>query len=150
MINIKQTISNIMNHFMVITFAVNIVAAIYISVLGGNDVSFGVEMLWQILIVSFIGSLSELFFVKPEEKEFTKKSLIIRMILCYIYVNIVVLGCGFSFGWFLPESVPMVVGMLICIAAVYLFVFVVVYYRDMKMAVQMNQKLMERNQGLEE
>lgn len=150
MINWKKTIGNMLQHYMIITFAVLVVTATYISVFFDGGYRYGVELLWQILLVSFVCSLSELFFGMPEGKEFTKKQWIVRWVLCYIYVNIVVLGCGFHFGWFAPESIPMVIGMLVCIAAVYLFVYVMVYFKDVKMADQMNQKLLERNQGLED
>lgn len=139
-----------LQHYMIITFAVLVVTATYISVFFDGGYRYGVELLWQILLVSFVCSLSELFFGMPEGKEFTKKQWIVRWVMCYIYVNIVVLGCGFHFGWFAPESIPMVIGMLVCIAAVYLFVYVMVYFKDVKMADQMNQKLLERNQGLED
>ncbi len=150
MINWKKTIGNMLHHYMIIAFAVLVVTATYISFFWGDSIRFGVEILWQILLVSFVCSLSELFFGMPEGKEFSKKQWIVRWVLCYIYVNIVVLGCGFYFGWFSPESIPMVIGMMLCIAAVYLFAYVVIYFMDVKTADRMNQKLLERNQGLEE
>lgn len=150
MINWKKTIGNMLHHYMVITFAVVIVAASYITFFWGNDVSINGGILWQILIVSFLCSLSELFFGMPEGKEYSKRQWIVRWILCYIYVNAVVLGCGFRFFWFTPESIPMVIGMMLCIAAVYAFVYIVVYFMDVKTADEMNQKLQERNSASDE
>lgn len=150
MINWKKTIGNMLHHYMFITFAVLVVTATYISVFFDDGFRYGVELLWQILTVSFVCSLSEIIFAMPDGKEMSKIQWIIRWVLCYIYVNIVVLSCGLRFGWFAPESLPMVIGMLVCIAAVFLFVYAVVYFKDVKTADQMNQKLLERNQGLEE
>lgn len=150
MINWKKTITNMLHHYMIITFAVLIVTACYITFLVGKDTMVGVEILWQILGVSFLCSLSELFFGMPEGKEYSKKQWIVRWILCYIYVNVVVLFAGFHFGWYSLESIPMVVGMMLSIAIVYGFAYVVIYYMDVKTADQMNKKLLERNKGLEE
>lgn len=150
MINWKKTIGNMLHRYMIITFAVLVVTATYITLLVGDGIQFGVEILWQILTVSFLCSLSEIIFATPDGKEMSKTQWIVRWILCYIYVNVVVLGCGFYFGWYLPESMPMVVGMLVCIAAVFAFVYGVTYYMDVRTADQMNQKLLERNQGLED
>ncbi|MBQ7942517.1 MAG: DUF3021 family protein [Lachnospiraceae bacterium] len=135
---------------MIITFAVLVVTALYITFLVCDGIQFGVEILWQILLVSFVCSLSELFFGMPEGKEYSKRQWIVRWVLCYIYVNVVVLGCGFYFGWYLPDSMPMVVGMLLCIAAVYSFVYGVIYFMDVKTAEQMNQKLQERKRASDE
>ena len=77
------------------------------------------------------------------EKELSKKGMIVRQIIYFVYVNIAVLGLGRVFGWFYFEKPEMVVFMEGFIIGVYVIVNLVVYMNDRIAADSMNRKLSE-------
>lgn len=122
----------------VTTFVVFVTAA-YISIFWGS-VSLGVEILWQILFVSFLCSLGILIY--PEREVSTRLSILIT-VLHYIEVNTVVMSCGIWFGWFYADNLPMVFGMLFIIALVFVLVSVIMWNRNKQIAARMNERLKE-------
>ena len=138
---LKETV----RYFFIITVLVLIVSAGYVTFFYGLDSYVNVRMLWQILFVSFLGSLSHLLFHVRAGKTLGKAEYGFRWLLCYLYVNTVVLGFGFLFEWFDASSVPMVIGMLVAIVIVYLFVAAFVFWMDKKTTEEINEKLKERN-----
>ena len=123
--------------FVCVTTCVVFVTAVYITIFW-PQVSLGVEILWQILGVSFLSSFGICLYT---EKERSAKSTLVRYILHYIYTNAVVLGCGVWFGWFYADNLAMVLGMVVVIALVFLLVSVIVWNKDKKMAALMNERL---------
>ena len=103
------------------------------------QVTFGEEMLWQILSVSPLTSMGTLFYVD----DITQKNTKIMCVIHYITVNVIVFGCGFWFEWFYPDNLQQVIGMAILIALVFLTVSVVSWKRAMQMAKLMNARLAE-------
>lgn len=120
----------------VTTFVVFVTAA-YITIFW-KQASLGVEILWQILFVSLLCSLSLLFY---PARELGTKATMLAIVLHYIAVNIIVMGCGLWFEWFDPNSLPMVLGMLFVIALVFALVSVIMWNRDKKIAARMNERL---------
>ncbi len=102
-------------------------------------VSFGVEMLWQILVVAFLTSAGTLMYTD----DIKKNSMKVRCVLHYLMVNVIVVVCGLWFGWFEADSLTEVIGMLILIAVIFLTVSVVSWRKVMKEADLMNSKLAE-------
>lgn len=123
--------------FVCVTTCVVFVTAVYITIFW-PQVSLGVEILWQILGVSFLSSFGICLYL---EKERSAKSTLVRYILHYVYTNTVVLGCGVWFGWFYADNLAMVLGMVVVIALVFLLVSAVVWNRNKKMAALMNERL---------
>ena len=113
--NAIQLVKETARYFMIITVLVLFVSASYISIFYGLDVHVTVKLLWQILFVSFLASLSHIFFRTEQGRTLSKNAYYIRWLLCYIYVNAAVLSFGWMFEWFDISSLPMVVGMLIAI-----------------------------------
>lgn len=130
--------------FACVTTCVVFVTAVYITIFW-PQVSLGVEILWQILGVSFLSSFG--IYLYPE-KERSSKFILIRYILHYIYTNAVVLGCGIWFGWFYADNLAMVLGMIVVIALVFLLVSVILWKKNKKMAVLMNERLKGYYHGL--
>ena len=128
--------------FACVTTCVVFVTAVYITIFW-PPVSFGTEILWQILFVSFLCSLGIFFY---PEQETRKKMVWIPLLIHYIEVNVVVLGCGIWFGWFYADSLPMVLGMVIAIALVFLLISVISWNRGKRMAALMNERLKEYQQ----
>lgn len=123
--------------FACVTTFVVLVTAVYISIFW-KQASLGVEILWQILFVSFLCSLGILIY---PQREVRARTAIVITLLHYAQVNAVVLGCGLWFGWFYADNVPMVLGMLFIIAVVFVLVSVVMWTRDKRIARQMNERL---------
>lgn len=142
-----EHIKMIMHYFAIVTVAVMIVAACYITVFYGTHTYLEVSILWQILSVSFLTSLSYLFFQSRDEREPEKKQFWIRFFAAYIYVNAVVLGLGLCYEWFSMSSLPMVIGMFVTVIVAYLLIMGFVFLVDLRTTDQINQKLRERNGG---
>lgn len=123
--------------FVCVTSFVVFVTAAYITIFW-KHASLGVEILWQILFVSLLCSLSLLFY---PAREFGTKATVLIIVLHYITVNIIVMGCGLWFEWFDPNSLPMVLGMLFVIALVFVLVSAIMWNRDKKTAARMNERL---------
>lgn len=147
---IIELFNETMKYFFMITVLILIASSVYVSVFYGVDASVQVIFLWQIMLASFLSSLSRLLFYTRQNRTMGKTEYWIRWIFCYGYVNVVNLGLGFLFGWFDISNLSMVAGMLLCILLVYLTVAIVVYLVDSKTTEEINRKLQERNAGFKE
>ena len=127
--------------FTKITTLVVIITALYIMIFWGEGTVLGVEILWQIIIVSGICSLG--FFILPdsEQKEVSKRSMLFRNAALFLYVNIVVMGNGIYFEWFYPSNWKMILGMFACIVIVFVIITSVGYFVDNRLAEKLNEKL---------
>lgn len=147
---IVQGLKETLKYFFVITVLILIAATFYISVFYGPEAAVQVVFLWQIILVSFLSSLSWLIFYTGKNRTIGKREYRLRWGLCYVYVNVVNLGLGLLFGWFELSNLPMVAGMLFCIFVVYVAVALVVYLVDARTTQEINQRLQERYGGSEE
>ncbi|MBP3610314.1 MAG: hypothetical protein J6J42_08270 [Lachnospiraceae bacterium] len=150
--NIAELLKGTIHYFFIITVLVLVVTAGYISFFWGIDAQISVAVLWQILLVSFLGSLSNIIFATKKNRMLGRLEFWLRWAGCYLYVNMVVLGFGSFFQWFDRNSLPMVVGMLIAIGIVFLIVAVVVFQVDKKTSDEINRILKQREEknGTEE
>lgn len=128
--------------FVCVTTCVLFVSAVYITIFWPQT-TLGVEILWQILIVSFLSSLG--IYIYPD-REVSKRTEILLTIVHYIETNVLVLACGFWFEWFYVDNLGMVIGMVIVIALVFLTVSVAVQLRAKQLAALMNERLAEYQQ----
>lgn len=139
----KQRLHNTIDSFFKIATGICIVSAIYISLFWGTDTQLAVApFLGQILLTAVLCSAVSLFI--GYEQEMSKKSMFIRIVIHYVYENIVVLGCGIVFEWFYLSNWKMLLGMVIAIAVVFFGIVGLCYRSDYKTAQKMNEKLMER------
>lgn len=123
--------------FVCVTTCVLFVTALYITVFWQQAV-LGVEILWQILGVSFLCSIVTFFYPR---REVGKGAMMCIYIGHYVLTNAVVLGCGLWFQWFYIDNLPMVLAMLMAIAVVFVLVSAVVWRRGKKQAELMNERL---------
>ncbi|MDE7183622.1 MAG: hypothetical protein K2O40_03895, partial [Lachnospiraceae bacterium] len=86
--------------FVCVTTCVLFVTALYITVFWPHA-TLGVEILWQILFVSFLCSAVNAFFL---EWEVSGTLLVVFYVLRYVMTNGIVLGCGFWFEWFYADN----------------------------------------------
>lgn len=139
--NIKLTLY----FFSVITLVSTIVTACYITVFYGRDAELTVDILWQILIVSFFCSICPIFFSYHGDWGLGSRPFLIRSILEYIYINVVVLGFGCWFAWFDISNFSMVIGMMFFILLAFVVITGYVFWADFRTSEQINRKLRERN-----
>ena len=102
-------------------------------------IQFGIEMMWQILLVSLLTSAGTLMYKDELSKKITK----IRCVIHYLMVNVIVVVCGIWFHWFHTDDLAQVIGMLILVAIIFLIVSAVSWKKVMKEADLMNQRLAE-------
>lgn len=127
--------------FVKITTGILFVAAVYISVFYGWEEELQVKILWQILALALICTLGSFVLPVDGEREISRKSMLIRIVIYYVYVNVVVLFCGFSFQWFSFHNLKQVLGMIVAIAFVYLAIAIFSSWLGYREAEQMNRKL---------
>jgi hypothetical protein len=118
-------------------------SATFISIFWENA-ELSVIILWEILAVSVLCSLVTLLWRKEAK---TKRQLLMRSIISYLYVNVVVMGCGYLFEWYYWEQIPMVLGMLLLILLITLAVSFIPYHKDKNLADKMNEKLQQRKKA---
>ncbi len=140
-----QLLKETMRYFVIITVIVLIASSVYITAFYGLDAYVTVKLLWQILVVSLLASLSHILFHTKRDRLLSKKEYYFRWFLCYLYVNVAVLGLGFLFQWFDISSLSMVAGMLLAVLLGFLAVAAVIFLMDTKTSEEINRKLQERN-----
>ena len=128
-----------------ITAGVLFVTAVYIPIFYGWDLELHADILWQILFLSAVCALGCVILPLEGEREVSRNAMLIRTILYYIYINVVVLGLGFLFGWFTFRNGLQVLGMELGIAFVYIAVYLICYWSQCREAKRMNEKLKERD-----
>lgn len=144
MSHIIKRLQSMLDIFVRVTAAVTCITAVYIGIFWGVETRLTVNILWQILSVSAFSTLGSLLLPCGTGREISKKSMLLRMVVYYIFVNAVVLVCGFTYEWFYLSSWRMVLGMEVCIILVFAAVTGASYFSEYKTAEQMNQRLRER------
>lgn len=137
-------LKNLLHTYICVMSCVVIATAIFITIFM-PEVELGVEILWQMMLVSFLCSMGSLLY---PEKAVSKRKMALLISLHYAEVNVVVLGLGFCFKWFSVKYLPHVVGMLVLINVIFLIVSRVEWKRGEKIAQQMNQRLAEYQKGV--
>lgn len=138
-----DTLRLIAKLFVIISSCVLLTAAAYITFFWGIDTTVSIKVLWQILGSSALCSLCGLFYASGK-KEPSKKSMLIRNILSFLYVNTVVLTCAFAFEWIRNREPLMITVMEISIIAVFATVYLTNYFSDRREAERMN-RILSRN-----
>ncbi len=95
--------------------------------------------LWEIPLLGFLCAIGT-DIAMSNRYELTNRQAKIRIALHYIYINTVVLVCGYFFGWY-SLTIWGVLLMLLTSAVIYAFTFYFNYLRDVKTADKMNRRL---------
>ncbi len=130
--------------FPLIMTCISLGAASYICLFWDTDTSSGAALIWQLALCSFLCAFTSLCGCTRDGRELSKRALLLRMVLCFVYVNVVVMGCGFAFGWFRAEDWRMLLGMELTICAVFVAVTAALYCRAKREAARVNEKLKSR------
>lgn len=144
MYKLRDRISNMISLFFKVVTLVCVASALYVSFFCGWNTEVNIAILWQILFVSALCSFVSNLFHTSHGKELSKEQMRIRTLLSFLYVNCVVLGCGFYFRWFYISEWGMVLGMEIMIIIVFMIVSAITHQADSKMADKLNSRLQER------
>ena len=141
----KRKLKLVFSVFPIIMCCVSLAAAAYIELFWEVDTSSGAQLIWQLALCSFLCSFCALFSADASVRKLSARSLSLRALLCFVYVNVIVMICGFIFGWFHTENWHMLLGMELTIIAVYAAVCLVFYLRARRDAQRVNEKLNSRN-----
>lgn len=126
--------------FSYITTGTLLAVAMFLTVFE-PDTSIPVKLLWQIVGVSFICALGNM--LRYFHENYTRKQQIIRLVIHYLYINGVVLGCGYFFHWFFAESVIQILCMIVLIAVIYVTVSLAMWNKGKRESSQLNKHLRE-------
>lgn len=132
-------IKSFLHCYVCVMSCVTLAAAVFITVFM-PEVELGVELLWQMMLVTFLCSIYSLLY---PGKTISKRKMALLIALHYVEVHGVVLGFGFLFNWFSIEYLPHVIGMLIFINGIFLLISAVEWNREKEIARQMNRRLAE-------
>ena len=100
---------------------------------------FPIAVVWQVIIMSAITSCGTLFFYS--KKEISKKKMKLRMVLHYVYINIVALGAAFACAWINFTNLVQIGSMVLLVAAVYFSVNLAMFNSEKRVADHMNQRI---------
>lgn len=136
---IMKKIKEIFLTFCMITTGIVFATLIYVRIYYGmNDL--GTEILWQILVTSFLCSLGNL--IHPV-REVGKRRFKIDLLLHYLYINVVVLGMGNHYEWF-DISIPrMTIGMMTLITIIFIAISAAIWTMERRESRRLNEKLLE-------
>ena len=79
-----------------------------------------------------------------------KDSMKVRCVIHYLIVNLIVIGCGIWFGWFQPDNLAQVIGILILVAVIFSVVSFLLWRKAAQEARLMNLRLAEYQEKSEE
>lgn len=136
---IIRKIKEIFLTFCMVTTGIVFATLIYVKIFYGmNDLD--ADILWQILVTSFLCSLGNL--IHPM-REVGKRRFKVDLLLHYLYINAIVLGAGNYFEWF-DLSVPsMTFGMMILIIIIFIAISAAIWTMETRESRRLNEKLQE-------
>lgn len=141
---IKKRMVELLLTFCMVTTGSVFVCAVYNKIFWPYDSSLDEDILWQLLALAFLCSMGN--FLHPY-REIGRKRELMEKAVHYLYINAVVLGCGYGFGWIDKDNVPMLIVMLLGIFLVFAVVSFVVWRLHARESENLNRKLREYQQS---
>lgn len=138
----KRTVELLLTFCMVTTGSVFVCAA-YNNVFWPQGTLLDSNILWQLLAMSFVCSLGNFFH---PYREISRRREAFNKGLHYVYINVVVLGSGYWFGWMDIENIFMLAAMVVGILAVFVAVSFVIWRLHKRESENLNRKLSEYQQ----
>lgn len=126
--------------FSTVTVCVVTAVALFTTVINPAD-SMSPATLWQILLVSFLCTLGSL--IHPWRRTPGKIEMGIRILLHYLWVNLIVLGAGLRFCWYRTDHLSSVLSMELSITVIFVIATVIEMTKSFREAKRMNEKLKE-------
>lgn len=141
---IKKRVMELLLTFCMVTTGSVFVCAVYINVFWSQETLVEATVLWQILALSFLCSLGNFFH---PDREISRSRAVFNKGIHYLYINAVVLGGGYLFGWMDVGNVFMLAVMILGILLVFITVSAVVWSWHKRETAHLNQKLQEYQAG---
>jgi uncharacterized membrane protein YfcA len=129
---------SIVNTFVMILTGITLSSAIFITVFIPKQ-TLSVEILWQIIGMSLVCSLGNLFYFS--KKEIGKQNMRLRIICHYLYINIIVFGGAFLFDWCEPKYFPQLIVLFLLIVLVYIVIMLTEFKYEKITAEKLNHQL---------
>lgn len=142
--SIKKRLVELLLTFCMVTTGSVFVCAVYNNIFWPHDTLLNGDILWQLLALAFLCSLGN--FLHPY-KEISRRRAMIEKGLHYLYINIVVLCCGYGFGWIDQDNASMLLVMLLGIFLVFAVVSSVIWKLHARESKNLNRKLREYQQA---
>lgn len=137
----EELVKNMIRSYFVIVTGITV--SIYVFCLLINpDAVFSIHDIGRILLMALVSDLPHLIFLS--HRELGKKQMMIRMIIHYIVLSAILLYFAFLWDWVSSGSVQQIAVFLFLVLAVYIFVSMMIRFRDKKLTDQINRKLKER------
>lgn len=141
--SIKKRMVELLLTFCMVTTGSVLVCAVYNKVFWPQDTLLDSNILWQLLALSFVCSLGN--FIHPY-REISRRRAVANKGLHYLYINVVVLGSGYLFGWIDIENILMLAVMFLGILAVFAAVSFAIWRLHARESENLNRKLKEYQQ----
>ena len=141
--NIKKRIVELLLTFCMVTTGSVFVCAVYTKIFWPHDVYLNADVLWQLLALAFLCSLGN--FIHPY-REVSRRRELLNKGLHYLYINAVVLSCGYGFQWMDRGNVLMLAVMIFGILFVFVVVSFVIWRLHARESENLNRKLREYQQ----
>ncbi len=141
--SIKKRVMELLLTFCMVTTGSVFVCAVYNKVFWSGDTFLDAAILWQLLAMAFVCSLGN--FIHPY-REVSRRRAVFNKGLHYVYINVVVLGCGYGFGWMDIENIFMLAAMMFGILVVFVTVSFVIWRLHERETENLNRKLREYQQ----
>ena len=142
-----ETLKKLFVTFVSVIAGTTISTASFLSIFG-RDVQFSVVLLWQIIGMSVVCTFGNVMYLSKHE--ISKNQMKLRLIIHYLYINMIVIGGAFLFGWLEPGYIPQLIVILTLIAVVYLGVTILGNQMEEKTAENMNKLLRKMNSSEKE
>lgn len=113
-------------------------AAVFCSIFYHGE-SLRYEILWQILIVAALCTLSTLILLSS--KELSKKQMLFRQILQFVVLLVILLICAYAYGWIARGSLIQPLVFLLLVTGVYVIVKLLLFSREKQAAKLLNKRL---------
>jgi amino acid transporter len=132
---------------MVLTFFLTVVGIIFSTTVFLTifypEIHLYLGLLWQIIMMSFVCTLGNLIFYS--KYEISKRQMMIRKTLHFLYINAIVIGGAFLWSWVTPGILTEFFTLLIMIELVYAVVMMINIWKEKKDAEAMNKRLSQLN-----
>lgn len=131
-------LKNLLQMFLLITAGTVISATIFCTIFSQN-ITFGIDLLWQLIAVAFFCTVPCIIFYS--KKELSKKSMLIRQIVHLCLTLAILIFFAYFLTWIEAGSIIQPVIFVALVSVVYVTVAFFAYQADKVTAKQLNERL---------
>lgn len=133
-----ETLKRLLYTFVLVLAGITISATIFITLFYPELYDI-IVLLWQIIILAVVCTLGNLIYYS--RKEIGKKQMKVRMILHYLYINVVNICGALLFQWISPGFLLEFIVLLLLVAISYICIMMTNFHKEEKTAENMNKLL---------